>query len=111
MKKRTIKKGEAPKVETVVAEAAVPKVKLEWKMRHHEASGLTEWVQSKAVPESRDLSVHTFNAAHGWTLTIESSMAAMSRFRTAEAAIEEAEEIVRFRLRPRPRRSGQRTAT
>lgn len=111
MKKRTIKKGEAPKVETVVAEAAVPKVKLEWKMKHHEASGLTEWVQSKAVPESRDLSVHTFNAAHGWTLTIEKSMSAMSRFTSAEAAIAAAEEIVRYRLAPQKARSRRAAAT
>jgi len=100
MAAKRVKKGEAPKVETVVAKAAVPEVKLEWKMKHHEASGLTEWVQTKAVPESRDLSVHTFNERFGWSLSIERSLSAMSGFRTAEEAISEAEAIVRHRRSP-----------
>jgi hypothetical protein len=109
MAKKVTKTGEAPKVETIKAAKPLREVKLEWKMSTYD-NGLVEWRQTKAVPESRDLSVHTFNERFGWTLSIERSLSAMSGFRTAEEAISEAEAIVRHRLSPpKPKRVRPRT--
>lgn len=111
MAKKVTKTGEAPKVETIKAAKPIREAKLEWKMTSYD-NGLVEWRQTKAIPESRDLMVHTYNPKYGWSVTIDRDHAGMSGFRTAEEAIAECEAIVKHRLappKPRVRRASPRT--
>ena len=103
MARKVTKKGEAPKVETIVAATQPQEVKLEWKMSKYD-NGLVEWRQTKAVPESRDLSIHTFNERDGWCVTSEVSRSSMYGYKTPEDAMRECEAIVRHRLSPQKTR-------
>lgn len=111
MAKKVSKKGEAPRVETITAAQPTREVKLEWKVTKYD-NGLVEWRQTKAIPESRDLSIHTYNERDGWAVSCESSMSTSYGFKTPEAAMRECEEVVRFRLTPKTAaRSHRRTPT
>ena len=109
MAKRVIKKGEAPKVEVVVAAVEPQEVKLKWKMREH-PSGMREWTQPEATEDSRDLSIHWFNEVWGHTVSIDSARSTVSHFATREQAMDFCAEIVRRRRTPKPRRSAARRA-
>lgn len=109
MAKRVIKKGEAPKVEVVVADLPQEEVKLQWKMKEH-PSGMREWTQPSATEDSRDLSIHWFNDVWGHTVSIDSARSTVSHFATREQAMDFCAEIVRRRRTPKPRRGAARRA-
>lgn len=109
MAKRVVKKGEAPKVEVVVANLPMEEVKLEWRMTEH-PNGMVEWTQPKATEDSRDLSIHWYNETTGWTATIEKLSSTVSHFRTADEAKEFCAGIVRHRRTPKARKAAARRA-
>lgn len=109
MVRKVVKKGEAPKVEVVVAEQQPQEVKLTWKMREHD-SGMREWTQPRATEDSRDLSIHWYNETWGHTVTIDRVMSTVSHFATTEEAMTFCEGIVRGRRTPKARKSAARQA-
>jgi len=109
MAKKVVKKGEAPKVEVVVADIPAQEVKLTWKMREH-PSGMREWTQPEATQDSRDLSIHWYNETWGHTVTIDRVMSTVSHFATTEEAMTFCEGIVRGRRTPKARKSAARQA-
>ena len=109
MAKRVIKKGEAPKVEVVVAAVEPQEVKLKWKMREH-PSGMREWTQPEATEDSRDLSIHWYNETWGHTVSIDRASSTVSHFTTPEEAMAFCEGIVRSRRTPKARKTAARQA-
>jgi hypothetical protein len=109
MARKVIKKGEAPKVEVVVADIPAQEVGLTWKEREH-PSGMREWTQKEATEDSRDLSIHWFNDVWGHTVTIERAMSTVSHFATSEQAMAFCVEIVRGRRTPKARKAAARRA-
>ena len=102
MARKVKKMGDAPRVETIVADGAETDVILTWESRQYE-NGLTEWVQPAPVLQSRDLTVHSWSQKAGWSLAME-GYTTIGGYRTAEDAMAVCQSIVRHRLTPAARR-------
>ena len=109
MARKVVKKGEAPKVEVVVANLPQEEVKLAWKLTEH-PNGMREWTQPRATEDSRDLSIHWYNETWGHTVSIDRVMSTVSHFTTTEEAMAFCEGIVRGRRTPKARKAAARKA-